>query len=661
MTPSIHIDINQPGSQFRLTGDVRYLLKKRRAKIYLKDYLNAEFFEEEICIDYGSEDKELVLKNIQQLLRKFGFQEEISAAVDEVLADFFQEERNFKDFSRQAYEIRNDQLDQDQIKEFEDFSQILLKALRKRRLYPLQLLSAYHLAFSQNACNFSVPGSGKTSIVYGAYAYLKSLPEDDPKHVDKILIIGPLSSFGPWETEYRECFGQEPHSKRLSGGVSKEERIKHFYSSSPAEISLISYNGVSNMLEDIKLFLKKHRTMVVLDEAHRIKNIEGGLFATSTLELAKYSKSRVILTGTPAPNGYEDIFNLFKFIWPTKDLIKFHLCQLKDMSSNPSGSRVDQLIDDISPYFTRIRKSDLNLPEPIEHEPVWVDMGPVQDEIYRYIEKNYMDYFLSHGKSSSLHSLLTRARLIRLMQVSTNPALLQKPLDDYFLDQGMTNEAFIDDSAIMEKIVSYGNLETPRKFEVVAKLIEDIIERQEKVIVWAIFVRNLHDLQDHLRSKGIDSRLLYGATPIETGLSSQDVQDFATREKIISEFHKTNCPYRVIIANPFAVSESISLHKACHNAIYLERSFNAASFIQSKDRIHRVGLEPEDEIRYYYVLSKNNVDLTIHERLKAKEERMLGIIESEPIPLFRRILGDDEEMDDIKALIENYVNQTIAV
>ncbi|RLC76888.1 MAG: ATP-dependent helicase [Chloroflexi bacterium] len=659
MNPSIHIDIHQQENQFLLRGEIQDLLKKRRAKIYLKDYLDAKFYKEEIRIDYNNEDKELVLKHVRQLLRKFGFQEETSVAVKETLADFFQEEQNFEIFSRYAYKIRNNQLDQDQIKEFEDFSRVLLKALRKRRLYPLQLLSAYHLAFSQNACNFSVPGSGKTSIVYGAYAYLKSLPKDDPKHVDRILIVGPLSSFGPWETEYRECFGQEPHSKRLSGGVSRKERVRYFYSSRPAEISLISYNGVPNMLEDIKLFLKKHKCMVVLDEAHRIKNTEGGVFATSALELAKYSKSRVILTGTPAPNGYEDIFNLFKFIWPTKDVIKFPLYQLEDMSSNPNDPRVNRLIDDISPYFIRIRKSDLNLPEPIEYEPVWVDMGPVQDEIYRYIEKNYMDYFLSRSKSSGLHSLLTRARLIRLMQVSTNPALLQKPLDDYFLNQGITSDAFIDDSAIMRKIVGYGNLETPKKFEVVAKLTEDIIERQEKVIVWAIFVQTLHDLQDYLGSKGIDSRLLYGATPIETGLSSQ-AEDFETREKIISEFHKTNCPYKVIIANPFAVSESISLHKACHNAIYLERSFNAASFIQSKDRIHRVGLEPEDEVKYYYILSKNNVDLTIHERLKAKEERMLGIIESEPIPLFRRVLGDDEEIDDIRALIENYVNQTVA-
>lgn len=83
----------------------------------------------------------------------------------------------------------------------------------------------------------------------------------------------------------------------------------------------------------------------------------------------------------------------------------------------------------------------------------------------------------------------------------------------------------------------------------------------------------------------------------------------------------------MIIANPFAISESISLHKACHTAIYIERTFNAAHFIQSKDRIHRYGLEKGDKINYYYLLSDNNTDRTIHNRLIFKEERMIKIIE----------------------------------
>ena len=53
-----------------------------------------------------------------------------------------------------------------------------------------------------------------------------------------------------------------------------------------------------------------------------------------------------------------------------------------------------------------------------------------------------------------------------------------------------------------------------------------------------------------------------------------------------------------MIANPAAAGEGISLHMACHHALYLDRSFNAAHYLQSVDRIHRLGsvYEPEVEI-----------------------------------------------------------------
>ena len=126
-----------------------------------------------------------------------------------------------------------------------------MTGLPNRSLYPLQLLSAYHLAFSQNACNFSVPGAGKTSIVYGAYAYLHQLPENHPKHIDRLLIVGPLSAFGPWELEYAECFGQKPNAKRLVSGISKEDKSNYLYSKHTAELTLISYASLASLEEDI--------------------------------------------------------------------------------------------------------------------------------------------------------------------------------------------------------------------------------------------------------------------------------------------------------------------------------------------------------------------------------------------------------------------------
>ena len=173
-----------------------------------------------------------------------------------------------------------------------------------------------------------------------------------------------------------------------------------------------------------------------------------------------------------------------------------------------------------------------------------------------------------------------------------------------------------------------------------------------KVIIWAIFIGNMFDLQAYLLSQGISSELLYGGIPNENQETPEEIR---TREKIINEFHNEKCPYKVIIANPFAVGESISLHKACHNAIYLEKNFNAAMYMQSKDRVHRYGLKDNEIINYYYLLSKNSIDKDIHDRVLKKEERMLEIIENEEIPLLSMNMdSSNEDEDDIKAIIKSY-------
>ena len=89
--------------------------------------------------------------------------------------------------------------------------------MKKRRLYRLQILASYHIAFSQNACNFSVPGSGKTSIVYGAFSYFNNLLSNHKYYINKILVVGPPSSFSPWKDEFTECYGYKPSSVELDG------------------------------------------------------------------------------------------------------------------------------------------------------------------------------------------------------------------------------------------------------------------------------------------------------------------------------------------------------------------------------------------------------------------------------------------------------------
>ena len=659
---AVTINIDEVTKEFKLNGGTSNIHQNRRAKYFFQDFLKARFFDNgEIHISYYEENnRDSILKKIHASLKKYGIEQTDSSEIKEVLDYYFREQENFELFSEKAKGIWQNKLD---ISEFQAFKDSVSKNLTNRILFPKQFLAAFHLAFSQNSCDFSVPGAGKTSVVYGAYTYLKNLPTTDPKHVNKLLIIGPLSSFGPWEDEYVECFGRKVYAKRLSGGVMKEKRDNHLLSIEPIEntpeLTLMSYQSVSFNLESLEYFLKRkgNKVMVVLDEAHKIKNVDGGIWAESVLRLAKYCHSRVVLTGTPIPNGYEDIYNLYEFIWPDKDIINFKVFQLKDMSNNRFDPRIDQLIDNISPFFIRIKKSDLNLPPIKNHAPDIIHMGPVQREIYDFIENQYIGYFEDNEATLAATAELTKARFIRLMQAATNPDLLRQPLELFFAEQGLGDDLYIDDSAVIDKILRYKQLEpVPNKFEFIKNKVQELIDKDQKVILWGTFIRNIKDLQQYLGANGIKSEVLIGEVPVERDDLPDDI---ITREKIIRQFHDPESPFKVIIANPFAVAESISLHKACHHAIYFERTFNAANFIQSKDRIHRVGLAEGEITHYHYLLSEKSVDETIHQRLIEKETRMLELIESQEIPLISENMNFDIDLDsDIKAILRDYVKRT---
>ncbi|MEO6536200.1 MAG: DEAD/DEAH box helicase [Candidatus Paceibacterota bacterium] len=611
-----------------------------------------------MLVPFEDKTKIKVLQEIQMLMEKFSFDVELSIETKKDVSSFDREQQTFKEFSEKARDIRNNRFkdEPELVVDFDSF-QKALKDKIVRPLYPLQLLSAFHMAFSQNACNFAVPGAGKTSIVYGAYTYLKSLPTDHPKHVDKLLVIGPLSSFAPWENEYEACFGEKPTSQRLSGDdkVLRNHKEQHLFSSNPAELTLIYHGGVVHLQNEILSFLKRNKTMVVVDEAHRIKNPEG-VWGKSAVEISKEAVSRIILSGTPVPNGYEDLFNLFQYLYPYryKDILHFHYDNLVEMTKTalPDSDRVKQFIDNISPYFIRIKKSDLKLP-PVKENNVMVDMDSHQREIYDFIETKYIRSF-ENSNTAAAKDVLNKAKLIRLRQAATNPSLLLKPIvetlyaDDYesrISIGGRMPEEFQDDSEILSKIYNYQKVETPKKFYEIKKLLEEkILAGNGKAIIWTIFIQNAKQLQEYLMENGIPIRLLIGEV------------EQSEREVIITKFNDPNdSDFQVIIANPFAVSESISLHKGCHNAIYMERDYNCSNFLQSKDRIHRYGLADNQETNYYYFLSQDSIDGVIHDKLEEKVKRMERIIDEE-IPLFAR-LNDSDETDLITALIDDYAKR----
>src|SRR5699024_1682639 len=87
--------------------------------------------------------------------------------------------------------------------EFTEFKQVVQRAI-SRPLKNEQEKASFFLATMKRAANFSVPGAGKTAMMYGTFAFLSSLNQDK---VDKLLVISPLNAFAAWRTEYEKVFG----------------------------------------------------------------------------------------------------------------------------------------------------------------------------------------------------------------------------------------------------------------------------------------------------------------------------------------------------------------------------------------------------------------------------------------------------------------------
>ena len=621
-----------------------------RFKNYFEDASFSQVHGESILMPYHYGSEMEVITKIEDIFSFYNVPITFSKEVDDEVKKYKEELAQFEELKNKAYSIRNNLFKQnpDLVTQFQTFRQVLSEGLT-RKLYEMQELSAFHMAFSKNSCNFSVPGAGKTSIVYGAYAFLKSLPKDDPRHVERLVIIGPIASFRPWETEYKKCFGKEVNSFRTSGTkkekVTREDRDNYFYGEKPSELTLIFHGNMENDKKGILNFLKKNRCMLVVDEAHKIKN-PTGQWGQAAVDLSIEAISRIALTGTPAPNGYEDLFNLFRFIFPFsyKDVLKANYQNLRELSKveNPDDQMVLNLKDNISPFFMRIKKRDLGLP-PTHHSLVTVKMSQEQRAIYDFIFDKFKIDFKADSHATVLDKL-NKARLIRLRQAASNPSMLLAPIKDSLESNEFDGEYEIDPNGeysdgndsveyvpdIIELIQRYASGLIPNKYIKVREIIEQKIALGEKTLVWTIFIDNAERLKAYLENNGIKVRLLIGKIDIDE------------REDTIKKFNNPlNEDFYVVIANPFSVSESISLHEGCRNAIYLERDYNCSSFLQSRDRIHRFGQKLD--ANYFYILSEETIDEVIDRRLQIKIQRLEELI-NDDIPLLTNIDDFDESV-----------------
>jgi SNF2 family DNA or RNA helicase len=364
------------------------------------------------------------------------------------------------------------------------------------------------------------------------------------------------------------------------------------------------------------------------------------------LNISPEATRRIILTGTPMPNGFSDLWSQTTFLWPEQYLFGNRV-QFRTLVATVAGQNTAK--DRVRPLFTRVRKSDLGLPEQL-YKRLPLSMGPIQSRIYNALAAKTLSELSLQTAERIVIREWRKARMVRLLQAASNPSLLAQNSIEFSIPP----EDSLDRS-LLELVGNYLHYEIPNKILACDKLVRQILsDEHEKVVIWTHFVKNIELLLELLKDFG--ALPLYGAVPRE----GPDDEEY-TREKHIKTFRKRDHECRVMIANPGAAAESISLHKVSHHAIYLDRTFNAGQFIQSRDRIHRVGLDKSEIVTYHLLLSEGSIDETIDRRLMAKEQQMLDLLEDPDLPTAGVQIATDhlsgpdegEEEIDFDAVLED--------
>ena len=444
------------------------------------------------------------------------------------------------------------------------------------------------------AATFSVPGAGKTTEAL-AFFFINADPGD------RLLVVSPKNAFGAWDEQLEACTPSiQDRFARLRGG---EAAISDTLLGNP-RFMIITYDQLPRVKTLIVSLLSAGNVFMFLDESHRIKGGKQIKRADAILELAHLPKRKLIMSGTPMPQGPKDLVSQFSFLYPSK------------------ASDESNVIDLIQPIYVRTTKGQLGIPE-VTHKVVTVKMSPLQREIYKTLKSEVRRQLNPVLSDTSKYELRRIGKCVmKVMEFVSNPALLSSDMD-YVFDRRVGNLLLAADGP---------------KIDYVCRRARQLASEGKKVLIWSCFVQNVELIA--LRLSDLGAEFIHG------GVDAGDENDADTREGKIKRFHDDpSC--KVLVANPAACSEGISLHKVCQNALYLDRSFNAAHYLQSEDRIHRLGLPPDANPLVEFVECEESIDQVVRQRLAYKVSIMAKALNDTSLKVDPAFIDYEDENDNI--------------
>lgn len=481
------------------------------------------------------------------------------------------------------------------------------------RLFPHQRVAVSWLQQTPFGFLGDDMGLGKTLSVL---TYFSALMKTNAYEV--LLVVCPNSLTRNWAREVAMWFPKLEATVLAGDKASKAWALRLLSSGSMScNVLVLNYEAIrlDYVTPEIERLAEAKKTLLCLDESQRIKNPTGKTFKAIS-QIAPRCERRVLLSGTPTPKDVSDLWAQMRIIDGGQRLGKSYykwLSRVAELGTEYSKYAVKKFHEDeVKESITRAHEIMLrrrkervvNLP-PKTFSLREIELAGAQLDRYNEIREGLMLRMRSISGEQFVREITNiLEEYLRAVQVASNPRLV---------DPEWKGE--------------------PAKFLELDELVNEIVKEQgQKMVIWSNYLGNIRELCERYKE--------FHAAPFSGEVSASE------REQTVRAFQEESSP-SILVAVPAAGGVGITL-TAAQTAVYVDKTWNAEHWMQSVDRIHRIGQTGTVNV---ISLISCKVDEIIHWNLRRKERgqaQTLGDYDAEDSKVFSTGVSREELLEALE-------------
>ncbi|KAI3905920.1 hypothetical protein MKW98_030495, partial [Papaver atlanticum] len=305
---------------------------------------------------------------------------------------------------------------------------------------------------------------------------------------------------------------------------------------------------------------------------HRLKNTKCKL-----LKELKHipMENKLLLTGTPLQNNLAELWSLLNFLLP--DIFNSHEefeswfdlsgkcsteAEKEELEERRRAQVVSKLHAILRPFLLRRLKSDVELMLPRKKEIIlYATMTDHQKKLQDHLINKTFETYMAEEKGEQNKFVKGKLRnlFLQLRKNCYHPDLLESTYD-------VTNLY----PPIQELVEQCG------KFRLLDRLLEKLLARKHKVLIFSQWTKMLDLIDYYLSEKGLQVCRIDGSVKLDE------------RKRQIQVFNDIDSSYRIFILSTRAGGLGINLTSA-DTCILYDSDWNPQADLQAMDRCHRIG------------------------------------------------------------------------